>query len=83
MACRLLEVLKSDYIDLLCERYKLDREAVALAQSYEVLEFIAKKRGMLLRGGEYDYERASVMLLDEYRAGKLGRISFEKPELYK
>ena len=83
MACRLLEVLKSDYIDLLCERYKLDCEAVALAQSYEVLEFIAKKRGMLLRGGEYDYERASVMLLDEYRAGKLGRISFEKPELYK
>ena len=79
MACRLLDVLKSDYIDLLCERYKLDRDAVASAQSYEVLEFIAKKRGMLLRGGEFDYERASVMLLDEYRAGKLGRISFEKP----
>lgn len=83
MACRLLEVLKSDYIDLLCERYKLDREAVAPAQSYEVLELIARKRGMLLRGGEYDYERASIMLLDEYRAGKLGRISFEKPEMVK
>ena len=83
MACRLLDVLKSDYPDLLCKRYKLDIETVAPAQSYEVLEFIAKKRGMLLRGGEYDYERASIMLLDEYRAGKLGRISFEKPKLNK
>ena len=41
---------------------------------------IGKKRGMMIKGGEIDYERASVMLLDEYRGGKLGTISLEKPE---
>ena len=35
---------------------------------------------MMIKGGEIDYERASVMLLDEYRGGKLGLISLEKPE---
>ncbi len=43
---------------------------------------IGRKRGMLISGGESDTERASVMLLDEYRGGKLGRLSFEVPEDY-
>ncbi len=78
MACRLLDVLKKDYANLLLERYKLP-EIPEEMQSYELLEVIGKKRGMLIRGGEVDTERASVMLLDEYRAGKLGKLSFEKP----
>jgi ribosome biogenesis GTPase A len=41
---------------------------------------IGRKRGMLISGGEIDYERASVMLLDEYRGGKLGRLTLEFPE---
>ena len=45
----------------------------------ETMELIAKKRGMMIRGGDIDYERVSVMILDEYRAGKLGRISLELP----
>ena len=36
-----------------------------------------KKRGMMMRGGDYDYERVSVMIMDEYRAGKLGRITLD------
>ncbi len=78
LAIRLLEVMKNDYPDRLSERYKItdftDKEA------WEVLEMIGKKRGMMIKGGEIDYERASVMLLDEYRGGKLGMISLEKPE---
>ena len=49
-------------------------------EDYEILEMIGRKRGMLISGGEIDYERASVMLLDEYRGGKLGRISLDFPE---
>ncbi len=82
MACRLLEVLSSDYAPLLCQRYKLQPEELDNVQPYELLELIGKKRGMLIRGGETDTQRASVMLLDEYRGGKLGRISFEKPSDY-
>ncbi|MBR5321231.1 MAG: ribosome biogenesis GTPase YlqF [Clostridia bacterium] len=78
LAVRLLEVMKNDYPERLTERYKIsdftDKEA------WEVLEMIGKKRGMMIKGGEIDYERASVMLLDEYRGGKLGTISLEKPE---
>ena len=79
LAVRLLEVMKTDYPDRLTERYKIadfaDKEA------WEVLEMIGKKRGMMIKGGEIDYERASVMLLDEYRGGRLGTISLERPEL--
>lgn len=82
MALRLLEVLKKDYADLLCERYKLKPDDVANSETYEILELIGRKRGMLISGGEIDTERASVMLLDEYRGGKLGRLSFEVPEDY-
>lgn len=79
MAVRLLKILMTDYRELLCERYKLKDEDIDGKESWEVLETIGKKRGMLIRGGEVDTERASVMLLDEYRSAKLGRISFEKP----
>ncbi|MBQ8028810.1 MAG: ribosome biogenesis GTPase YlqF [Clostridia bacterium] len=79
MACRLLKILAKDYSNLLCERYKLKNEDIQEAMPYEILELIGRKRGMLIKGGEVDTERASVMLLDEYRGGKLGKISFEKP----
>ena len=49
-------------------------------EPYELLELIGAKRGMLIKGGETDTERAAVMLLDEYRSGKLGRFTLEMPE---
>lgn len=79
MACRLLRILAKDYENLLLERYKLKADDIKEREPYELLEAIGRKRGMLIRGGGIDTERASVMLLDEYRGGKLGRISFEKP----
>lgn len=79
LAVRLLAVLGAQYRDRLCDRYKLDEAVVAECGPYELLELIGRKRGMLVRGGEIDTERASAMLLDEYRAGRLGRITLEFP----
>ena len=78
IAASLLDLLKQNYPDALRERYKIT-EAFP-DTSYDLLELIAKKRGMLLSKNEYDLERAAAMLLDELRAGKLGRITFELPD---
>ncbi len=75
IAVRLLVILQKNYADRLRERYKI--EGFEELEPYELLELIAQKRGMLLRKGEYDTERAAVMLLDEYRSGKLGRITLD------
>lgn len=78
LAVRLLEVMTEHYPERLIERYKIsDFEDL---QAWEVLELIGRKRGNIMRGGEIDTERTSVMLLDEYRGGKLGTISLESPE---
>ena len=75
LAVRLLEVLSRDYPDRLSERYKIDD--FSELEAYEILELIGRKRGMMMRGGEIDTLRASIMLLDEYRAGKLCRITLD------
>lgn len=78
IAVRLLDVMRRDYRDRLEERYKIDPdEDIENMELYELLELIAKKRGMVLRKGEFDTERAAVMLLDEYRDGKLGKITLD------
>ena len=73
----LLGYMSRNYPERLCERYKLD--SVEGMQPLEVMELIAKKRGMIMRGGDIDYERVSVMIMDEYRGGRLGRITLELP----
>lgn len=78
LAVRLLEVMAAEYPERLSERYKVD--PIAYCDAYELLQGIGKKRGMMMRGGEVDCERASTMLLDEYRGGKLGNITLEMPE---
>ena len=77
MAVRLVEVLAKDYTQLLLERYKLG--SIDGLEPYEILELIGRKRGMLISGGEIDTERAANTLLDEYRGGKLGKITLERP----
>jgi len=57
-------------------RYKIDFEDDA---PHEILEKIARARGFLLRGGHLDLERTAIILLDEFRAGKLGKITLEEP----
>ncbi len=77
MACELLTILHTSYRPLLMERYKLDEDMPE--DSWELLQLIARRRGMLLSGGEVHTERAAIMLMDEYRGGKLGRITLEEP----
>lgn len=80
LAVRLLDFLRSlkpaDFI----VRFKLDDVDLDAVDSYELLNIIGKKRGMLISGGEINTERAAIMLRDEFRSGKLGRITLEMPE---
>lgn len=80
LAVRLLDFIKelkpADFIT----RFKLENEDIEHIDSYELLKMIGKKRGMLVSGGEIDTERAAIMLLDEFRSAKLGRITVEMPQ---
>lgn len=78
LACALLELLRSRYPRALEERYKLTD--IKDLQGWELLERCARKRGMLISGGEADTERMAKVLLDEFRAGKLGRFTLEAVE---
>ena len=78
LAVRLLDILKEIRPAQFIERFKLDIDTLSDIESYELLEQIAKKRGMLISKGEADTERASIMLLDEFRSAKLGRITLER-----
>jgi len=78
LAAHLMGLLGRDYPRALEDRYK-----IAVPESFEdheLLELAGRKRGMLISGGEVDTERMSRVLLEEYRNGKLGRFTLEKPE---
>ena len=77
LAISLLEELKTIAPEAVMSRFHLDSceyEDVAL------LEAVCKGRGWLLKGNEYDYDRACRVILDEFRGGKLGRITLERPD---
>ncbi len=78
LAAKLLLLLRDSYPAALTERYKLEPDAAA--QGWQLLESCARKRGFLMAGGEVNTERMAAILLDEFRGGKLGRISLERPE---
>ena len=80
LAVRLLDLLKDIKPKMFLERFSLDADSVSDIESFELLEHIGRKRGMLISGGEVNTERASAMLLDEFRAAKLGRITLELPQ---
>ncbi|MBP1737371.1 MAG: ribosome biosis GTPase YlqF [Oscillospiraceae bacterium] len=74
----LMAFLAERYPEALQERYKI--ELPAGAEGWELVEAAAKKRGFLIAGGKPDVERMSKVLLDEFRGGKLGRVTLEAPE---
>jgi ribosome biogenesis GTPase A len=75
LGMRLLETLSLSYKDLLDARYG---ELDYTLEPYDLLCLLAKKRGMVIRGGEYDTLRASTMLLEEFRNCKIGKITLER-----
>ena len=78
LACHLMEVLWRHYPDTVRSRYKV--EMPEQTPGYMLLEEAGRKRGFLLARGEINTERMAKVLLDEYRSGKLGYITFEEPE---
>lgn len=80
LAVRLLDFIKELKPADFTTRFKLENEDIENIDSYELLKMIGKKRGMLVSGGEIDTERAAIMLLDEFRSAKLGRITVEMPQ---
>ena len=80
LACVLCARLRYMYPDLLISRYKLTENDLSEdKQDYEIMEAIGRKRGFLISGGEINYERTAVMLLDEFRGSKIGKITLELP----
>ena len=78
IAMILCKRLRECYPSELCARYKMDSlPSSDEADDYDLLKIIGKKRGFCISGGEIDTERAANMLLDEFRAGKIGRISLD------
>ena len=77
LALNLVERLQKSYEVKLKERYKLIE---VFENPGDTLDAIAKKRGTIISGGEIDYNRIAVILLDEFRGGKIGNISLESPD---
>ncbi len=87
LACRFLEFLNGNYPGLITQRYGVvvddipenDPDTPGCVQGFEILERIGRKRGFLISGGEINTERAAVTVIDEFRSGKIGRLSLERP----
>ncbi len=77
LAMKLIRFMNSNYPQVLKERYQLDE---AEASETEVLAQVARIRSCLVKGGELDLGKAARLLLDDFRSGRLGRVTLEKPE---
>lgn len=78
LALELIGVLQEYYPELLKERYKVEE----LGETpLETMEFIAVKRGFIMSGKRIDYERTGRTVMDEYRAGAIGKITLERPNM--
>lgn len=78
LALELIEILRNKYPTSLEGRYKI--QVSSEDEPLELYERICRARGFIMRGNEFDYTRCAAVLLDEFRGGKLGRISLEEPD---
>lgn len=76
LSTELIKFLNAEYAGVLEEKYSIEH----LEDVYECLTEIAKSRHCIVRGSELDKEKAAAILLDDFRSGKLGRISLERPQ---
>lgn len=75
LALELIKFLQSDYCNTLSQRYNIEETGGAA----EVLAAIANKRQCIKKGGETDYDKAALLLIDDFRSGRLGKITLEQP----
>ena len=69
--------LKKRYPDLLCSRYGLEKGEIEDLDGYDIFELIGRKRGLLVKGGDVNFDRTATMILDEFRRGVIGKITLE------
>ena len=81
LALELIQYLREQYKGLLEKRYHCDESKEK--EPVQILEDIARARGCLIKGGELDYAKAAALLMDDFRSGKLGRVTLEFPEKLK
>ena len=83
LGLELIRVLLQSYPEALVHRYSIEvsetKGAVSSEEALAVMEDIAKRRGFILPGARIDYERTARTVLDEFRGGKLGRLTLERP----
>ena len=75
LTLKFLEKMKEDYPENLSNRYGIDPDKAAL----DIYEDIARKRGAVSKGGDFDYTRTANIILTDFRSGKLGSITLERP----
>ena len=76
LACDLMTALKKDYPKALEERYSISCKE----NTIEMLTDIAESRRCFTKGEQLDLEKAAYIVVDDFRSGKLGRITLERPE---
>lgn len=78
LSLKFIESVKNDYAGIFNSRYDIEEKDDGVT----MLGDIAIARGCLKKGGEPDYDKAAALIFDDFRSGKLGKISIEKPEDY-
>ena len=78
LAYELLGELAEQYPKLLTERYRIED----FSDKLTMYESLCKRRGFILRGGDYDYERGAKAIIDDFRKGRMGKICLEDPKDY-
>ncbi len=76
LAAELIHFLRTAYPEVLADKYDIEMDE----DDYVVLKHIAKSRNCIVRGNELDTEKAALLLLDDFRNGKLGRLTLEYPQ---
>ena len=77
LSLELIKILLSDYPTVLKERYGVEEDA----EPPVILGQITENRKCISKGGELDYSKAAALLIDEFRSGKLGQITLERPKI--
>lgn len=82
LACKGIEFILTNvkYLSMFKEKYKLENEDIEYIDSYDILELIGRKRGCLMSGGHVDTEKAAKIFIDEFKDGKIGKITLENVE---
>ena len=78
-----LDDIALELLGELCEKYPKrleERYGITGGSKLEMLDCVCARRGFVLRGGEYDYERAERAVIDDFRKGRLGRITLDTPD---